>query len=80
MGKGNHSQTTAYLNSIDYSHSPCSIMIGDYLYKYLLLPLTESRQTFNVRYQLDVSLFTVSVYFHDVAEKKIDAGQDHWRV
>ena len=44
-------------------------MSGDYLHEYLLLPLTESRQTFNVRYQLDVSLFTVSVYFHDVAEK-----------
>lgn len=69
MGKGNHSQTIAYMNSIDYSHSPCSIMIGDYLHEYLLLPLTESGQTFNVRYQLDVSLFTVSVYFHDVAEK-----------
>lgn len=70
MGRGNHSQTIAYLNSIDYSHSPCIIMIGDYLHEYLLLPLTESRQTFNVRYQLDVSLFTVSVYFHDVTEKK----------
>lgn len=69
MGKGNHSQTIAYMNSIYYSHSPCSIMISDYLHEYLLLPLTESRQTFNVRYQLDVSLFTVSVYFHDVAEK-----------
>ena len=65
VSKGNHSQTIAYL-----SHSPCSIMSGDYLHEYRLLPLTESSQTFNVRYQLDVSFFTVSIYFHDVAEKK----------
>ena len=78
VSKGNHSPIIAYMNvahpnnhrrSTDYSHSHCSIMSGDYLHEYLLLPLTESRQTFNVRYQLNVSLFTVSVYFHDVAEK-----------
>ena len=89
VSKGNHSPIIAYMNvahpnnhrrSTDYNHSHCSIMSGDYLHEYLLLPLTESRQTFNVRYQLDVSLFTVSVYFHDVAEKKDNAGQDHWRV
>ena len=49
-------------------------MTGDYLHEYLPLPLTESRQTFNVRYQLNASLFTVSVYFHDVAEKIKNAG------
>lgn len=78
VSKGNHSPIIAYMNvahpnnhrrSTDYSHSHSSIMSGDYLHEYLLLPLTESRQTFNVRYQLNVSLFTVSVYFHDVAEK-----------
>ena len=31
------------------------------------LPLTKSRQAFNMWHKLDVSSFTVAVYFYDIA-------------
>ena len=35
-----------------------------------ILPLTKSRQAFDMRYKLDVASFTVTVYFHDVPEMR----------